>query len=167
MVNSVFIRRYILKTGVSLIIWESWQLCSGLSYDHRFISKRLLAQKKKAVWWEETRLTSPEVQIAATLKAWRDSGRASAAPLHLRNQKETLLAGCNMWCPITANCQRPGYLRLYPVNSASFCVLEEGKRKLLPEFCQNFEVTAAQTSGPDNLVFPCQTGFSIILWASV
>ena len=148
MANAVFIRRYGPKSGVSLIIRESWQLCSRLSCDHWFISKRLLGTKKKTVWWEETRLTSPEVRIA---------GRASAAPPHSRNEKETLLAGCNMWCPITATVKGWGIsgCTLWTVPPFGFFLIEEGKRKLLPEFCQNFEVTRGQTAGPDNLVSIC------------
>ena len=43
---------------------------------------------------------------------------------------------------------------------ASLCLLEwRGEKAALPESCQAFEVTAAQTSGQVNLVFPCQTGF--------
>ena len=44
---------------------------------------------------------------------------------------------------------------LWTVPPFGFFLIEEGKRKLLPEFCQNFEVTTAQTAGLDNLVSIC------------
>ena len=36
--------------------------------------------RKKLVWQDNTRLTSPKVRAVATSKVWRDSGRASFSP---------------------------------------------------------------------------------------
>ena len=44
-----------------------------------FVTKRTLALEKP-VWWEKTRLTSPEARAAAASKNWRDSGRAYFCP---------------------------------------------------------------------------------------
>ena len=40
--------------------------------------KNRCSHSKKPVWWERTRLTSPEVWAVATSKVWRDSGRREA-----------------------------------------------------------------------------------------
>lgn len=44
---------------------------------------------KKPGWWERTRLPSPEVWVAATLKAWRDSGRAYLLPSSHNAQEDS------------------------------------------------------------------------------
>ena len=49
---------------------------SGLSYDRRFINKRMLALEKP-FWREKTRLTSQRPLDCSDFKAWSDSGRAS------------------------------------------------------------------------------------------
>ena len=49
---------------------------SKLSYDRWFIDKRMLALERP-VWREKTRLTSSDVRVAATSKAWRDSWEQS------------------------------------------------------------------------------------------
>ena len=64
-------------SGTALQFWLS--VFRRLSYNHRFINKRILATKK-AFRREKTRLTSPAVRAAATSKAWRDSGRTSFSP---------------------------------------------------------------------------------------
>ena len=48
----------------------------------------------------------------------------------------------------------------HPASFLKFCLLNKGgERETLPELHQTFEVATAQTSGPVNLVFFCQTGF--------
>ena len=49
----------------------------------------------------------------------------------------------------------------HPVNRASICLLVwRGEKEALPESGEDFEVAAAQTSGPVNLVLSCETVFS-------
>ena len=52
----------------------------------------------KPVWRGKTRLTSPEVQAAATSKTWRESDRATFSPSHSWRQRKPLLAG---WVRLT------------------------------------------------------------------
>ena len=65
---------------------------SGLSCDHQFINKRMLALEQ-TYSTRETRLTSTEVWAAATSKDWRDYCRTFFPPSYLRRQNEALLAG--------------------------------------------------------------------------
>ena len=52
---------------------------NGLSCEHHLINKTMPAIKKP-ISREKTRLTCPEVRVAATSKGWRDSARASFSP---------------------------------------------------------------------------------------
>ena len=45
-------------------------------------------EKKKSVWQEKTRLTSPEVWAAVTSKAWHNSGWESFTPPHARRRQD-------------------------------------------------------------------------------
>ena len=147
MANAVFIRRYGPKSGVSRIIQESWQLCSRLSYDHRFIRKRLLALKKnqfderKQDWLVQKFRLRAEHQLLLTKEIKR---RLCSQGVTCGAQSQLIVKGRGI-----SGCT------LGTVPPFGFFLIEEGKRKLLPEFCQNFEVTTAPTAGPDNLVSIC------------
>ena len=149
MANAVFIRRYGPKSGVSLIIRESWQLCSRLSCDHWFISKRLLGTKKKN-------------QFDERKQDWlvqKFGLRAEHQLLLLTQEIKRRLCSQGVTCgaqsQLTVKGQGISGCTLWTVPPFGFFLIEEGKRKLLPEFCQNFEVTTAQTAGQDNLVSIC------------
>ena len=148
MANAVFIRRYGPKSGVSLIIRESWQLCSRLSYDHRFISKRLLALKRnqfderKQDWLVQKFGLGAEHQLLLLTQEIKRRLFLQGVTCGAQSQlmvKGRGISGCTLWT----------------VPPFGFFLIEEGKWKLLPEFCQNFEVTTAQTAGPDYLVSIC------------
>ena len=62
---------------------------------------------------------------------------------------------CGAQSQLTVKGRGISFCTLWTVPPFGFFLIEEGKGKLLPEFCQNFEVTTARTAGPDNLVSIC------------
>ena len=76
-----------------MLLWHNFESRpnspeSGLSYDRRFITKRMLALEKP-FWREKTRLTSQRSLDCSGFKAWSDSGSL----VFSRNQNQALLAG--------------------------------------------------------------------------
>ena len=65
--------------------------------------------------------------------------------------------------PLRATVSFSEWAAVHPASRASFCLFLYwgGENEALPESRQLFEAAAAQTSGLVNLVFSCQTGFSI------
>ena len=121
---------------------------SRLSYDRRFISKRLLALKK--------------TQFDERKQDWlvqKFGLRAEHQLLLLTQEIKRRLCSqgviCGVQSQLTVNGQGISGCTLWTVSPFGFFLIEEGKRKLLPEFCQNFEVTTSRTAGPDNLVSIC------------
>ena len=121
-------------SGTALQFWLS--VFRRLSYNHRFINKRILATKK-TFRREKTRLTSPAVRAAATSKAWRDSGRTSFSPSQSTwRHEEALLEefypggrGNSQWWPIRGGSAQKRYIfRLQVYERVGISLVEVYKR---------------------------------------
>ena len=121
-------------SGTALQFWLS--VFRRLSYNHRFINKRILATKK-TFRREKTRLTSPAVRAAATSKAWRDSGRTSFSPSQSTwRHEEALLEefypggrGNSQWWPIRWGSAQKRYIfRLQVYERVGISLVEVYKR---------------------------------------